>query len=216
MRIRIVLAAVALCLSPLAVRPAFVAPQAGSGGSIQASASSERAIRRDIPLTNQIRRAFDAGTRDKTGRPGANYWQTDVDYTIQVSLDPSTQTLTGTETLLLHNNSPMAMTEIGLRLDHNIFRPTVPRASPSVPAENTDGMVLTKLVVNGEAVNLTAPAAGGGRRGGGGAGAGGGGGAAAPRPTSISERPSRLSPRRLSTSPGTRNCLVAPPAAAIV
>ena len=30
-----------------------------------------RAIRRDIPLTNSIRRAFDAGTRDRTGRPGA-------------------------------------------------------------------------------------------------------------------------------------------------
>jgi hypothetical protein len=186
MKIRIAVAAVALCLSPLAMRPAVVASQAAPAGSSQAGAAPERAIRRDIPLTNQIRRAFDAGTRDKTGRPGANYWQTDVDYTIQVSLDPSTQTLTGTETLLLHNNSPMAMTEIGLRLDHNIFRPTVPRASPSVPAENTDGMVLTKLVVNGEAVNLTAPAAGGGRRGGGGAGAGGGGGAAAPRPTSIS------------------------------
>jgi hypothetical protein len=168
MRIRIVVAAVALCVSPLAGQSA-----------------SERAIRLDIPLTNQIRRAFDAGTRDKTGQPGANYWQTEVDYTIQVSLDPATQTLTGTETLLLHNNSPIPMTEIGLRLDHNIFRPTVPRASPSVPAENTDGMVLTKLVVNGETVNLAAQPAGGGRRGGG-AGAGGGGGAAAPRPTSIS------------------------------
>jgi len=184
MKIRIALAAVVLCLSPLAVRPAVVASQAVPAASSQASAAPERAIRRDIPLTNQIRRAFDAGTRDRTGQPGANYWQTDVDYTIQVSLDPATQTLTGTETLLLHNNSPIAMTDIGLRLDHNIFRPTVPRASPSVPAENTDGMVLTKLVVNGDAVNLAAPA--GGRRGGGGAGGGGGGGAAAPRPTSIS------------------------------
>jgi hypothetical protein len=35
--------------------------------------SPERAIRRDVPLTNVIRRAFEAGTRDFTGRPGPNY-----------------------------------------------------------------------------------------------------------------------------------------------
>ena len=29
----------------------------------------ERAIRRDIPLTDMIRRAFTAGTRDSTGNP---------------------------------------------------------------------------------------------------------------------------------------------------
>lgn len=36
-----------------------------------------RAVRRDIPLTNAIRRAFDAGTRDSTGRPGKQYWAGD-------------------------------------------------------------------------------------------------------------------------------------------
>jgi hypothetical protein len=174
-------AVVALCLSPFAVRSGFVAPQAKTDAAAQASAWPERAIRRDVPITNAIRRAFDAGTRDRTGRPGPNYWQTEVDYTIHASLDPATQTITGTETLSLHNNSPMPMTTIGLRLDHNIFRGTVPRAAPWVPAENTDGMIVTRLSVNGEDVNLTAPA-GGGRRAGGG-GAGGGGGAAAPAAT---------------------------------
>ena len=50
----------------------------------------ERAVRRDIPLTNSIRRAFATGTRDSTGRPGRNYWQLRTDYTIQVRLDPAT------------------------------------------------------------------------------------------------------------------------------
>ncbi|HLB54174.1 MAG TPA: M1 family peptidase, partial [Gemmatimonadales bacterium] len=52
---------------------------------VQGSASSspaERVVRRDIPLTNSIRRAFAAGTRDSTGRPGPRYWQQRVDYTI--------------------------------------------------------------------------------------------------------------------------------------
>ncbi len=114
-----------------------------------------RAIRRGIPLTNAIQKAFDAGTRDFTGRPGPNYWQLQTDYTINVSLNPQTQTLTGEETIVLHNNSGEEMNRILLRLDHNIFRADVPRGF-SVPAETTEGMVITRLVVNGEEVDLHA------------------------------------------------------------
>jgi hypothetical protein len=129
-----------------------------------AKAEVPRGIRRDLPMTNAIRRAFEAGTRDATGRPGKNYWQLEADYTIAVKLDPATDTLTGTETIALHNNSPEELGEIYLRLDHNIFRGLVPRGL-SVPAENTDGMVLTAIKVNGEAVDLNPPAPQGGGRG---------------------------------------------------
>jgi hypothetical protein len=124
-----------------------------------------RAIRRDVPFTNAIRRAFEAGTRDATGRPGPNYWQLQTDYTINARLDPATQTITGTETILLHNNSPQVLSEIALRLDHNIFRALAPHAAPWQPAEVTDGMVLTRLAVNGEEVPLAAQPAGAGARG---------------------------------------------------
>ena len=126
-----------------------------------------RAIRRDLPMTNAIRRAFEAGTRDATGRPGRNYWQLQTDFVINAKLDPATRTITGSETITLHNNSPDALTEIMLRLDHNIFRGLVPRGL-SVPAENTEGMIVTRLAVNGEAVDLGEPGAGGGGRGRGG------------------------------------------------
>jgi len=121
-----------------------------------ATASVPRAIRRDVPLTRSIRRAFDAGTRDRTGRPGPSYWQLQTDYTIAVRLDPPSDTLMGTETIALHNNSPQDLTEIVLRLDHNIYRGLVPRGT-SVPAENTDGMVITRMTVNGDAVDLAPP-----------------------------------------------------------
>jgi hypothetical protein len=122
-----------------------------------------RAIRRDIPLTNAIRRAIDAGTRDLTGRPGPNYWQLETDFTIEARLDPATQTITGTETILIHNNSPAVLNDLVMRLDHNIFRGLVPRGT-SFPAENTDGMVVTRLAIDGVEISLAPP---GGRRGGG-------------------------------------------------
>lgn len=140
--------------------------------SAQTPAPAQRAIRRDVPVTNAIRRALDAGTRDRTGRPGPSYWQLETDFTISARLDPATQTITGSETILVHNNSRTALDAIMLRLDHNIFRGLVPRGT-SVPAENTDGMVVTRLVVNGDPVDLDAPPAAGGRGGGRGQGAAG-------------------------------------------
>ena len=156
----------ALCLvAPLAISSgrAPVAAQARPAADM-ATDAVPRAIRRDVPLTNSIRRAFEAGTRDATGRPGPNYWQLQTDYTINARLDPATQTITGTETITLHNNSPAELSEIYLRLDHNIYRGLVPRGF-STPAENTDGMIVTRLAVNGEAIDLAAPAPGGGGRG---------------------------------------------------
>jgi hypothetical protein len=127
----------------------------------------ERAVRRDIPLTNTIRRAFAAGTRDSTGRPGRNYWQLWMDYSIDARFEPATSMLSGRETIQLHNPSDSALTSIVMRLDQNIFRGNVPRGA-SIPSENHDGMRVAKLVVNGAPVDLN-PTFGRGGRGGGGA-----------------------------------------------
>ena len=173
------LALVAILLGSLAFQPASLGAQSGAASALaQVQNSHPRAIRRDVPLTDAIRRAYDARTRDLTGRPGPSYWQLRTDYSIDVSLDPPTDTLTGTETITLVNNSPDALSQIVLRLDHNNFRGLMPRGLSWVPAEITDGMILTRLAVNGEAVDLDAvPAAGRGR--------GARGAAAGPRPTTV-------------------------------
>ena len=111
-----------------------------------------RAIRRDIPLTNMIRRAMAAGTRDSSGRPGRNYWQLWTEYTIHARLEPSTSRLTGSESIVLHNNGDSAMRTIVMRLDQNIYAPNVPR-DQQVP-DITDGMKITRLSVNGHDAEL--------------------------------------------------------------
>ena len=75
-----------------------------------AAKGPERAVRRDIPMTNMIRRAFAAGARDSTGRPGRNYWQLWTDYKISARLDSATQTVSGHEVVSFRNNSDSAMT----------------------------------------------------------------------------------------------------------
>lgn len=117
--------------------------------------TTKRSIRQDVPMTNSIRKAFAAGTRDFSGKPGPAYWQLETDYTIQASIDPATQVITGNEKILVHNNSKDDLKTIVLRLDHNVFRPEVPRGF-STPAETTEGMVVSSIKVAGSEIGQKA------------------------------------------------------------
>jgi len=152
------------------ISPADATAQAAAKKS--ASDMPHRAVRRDVPITNAIRRAYAAGTRDSTGRPGRNYWQLRTDYSIDVALDASTSRLSGKARITVHNNSPDSLPAIGLRLDPNHFIGTNPHAATWTPSEVTDGMVITRVVVDGRTANLNAPPPAGGR-----------GGASVPAPT---------------------------------
>src|SRR3954447_14593930 len=129
--------AISLLLLGAACSSAVQSPPPASGPA--GSLSVERAVQRTIPMTPVIRRAFAAGTRDSSGRPGRNYWQLRTDYTISARLDPATSRITGTETVAIRNNSPDTLRQIGLRLDMNHFLFNVPRAAPWVPSELTEG-----------------------------------------------------------------------------
>jgi hypothetical protein len=139
----------ALAPSSSTAQAAATAPP-GETGSRPSAATKypERPVRRDMPMTNTIRRAFAAGTRDSTGRPGRNYWQLWTDYKIDARLDSATSVVSGRETVTIRNNSDSAMRSVVLRLDQNIFRPNAPRASAMDAV--TDGIKVTRLVINGQ------------------------------------------------------------------
>jgi len=140
-----------LAFTPLNVTAQAVAtapPAAARSQPMMPSRYPERPVRRDIPMTNMIKRAFAAGTRDSTGRPGRNYWQLWTDYKINARLDSATSVVSGRETLTFRNNSDSAMRSVVLRLDQNIFRPEAPHVSAMDAL--TDGMRITRLVVNGQ------------------------------------------------------------------
>ena len=117
----------------------------------------DRAIRRDIPMTDAIQRAHAAATRDSSGRPGRAYWQLRTDYTIRARLDVPAQRLSGVAMITLHNDSPDSLTQIALRLDPNHFIGTNPRALPWTPSQLTDGMVINRMLIDGKAVQLDTP-----------------------------------------------------------
>ena len=57
-----------------------------------------RQLRTELPTPNVYRTA--------SGAPGHEYWQQQVDYDMQITLDDNTQRIDGSETITYTNNSP--------------------------------------------------------------------------------------------------------------
>jgi len=60
--------------------------------------------------------------RNAAGAPGTDYWQQQVDYDIDVTLDEKARRITGSETITYHNNSPDTLRYLWLQLEQNLFR----------------------------------------------------------------------------------------------
>lgn len=58
--------------------------------------------------------------RSGSGAPGPKYWQQQADYVINAELNDENQSITGSETISYHNNSPDALSYLWLQLDQNI------------------------------------------------------------------------------------------------
>ncbi len=105
-----------------------------------------------IPLN--LKRAYDNQTRTIDGKPGPNYWQNSSDYKISADFDPAGLILSGTEHITYKNNSPNKLNMIVIRLYQDIFRKGVSRDNQINPEDLTDGVKITKLVINGEQIEM--------------------------------------------------------------
>jgi len=101
----------------------------------------------DLPTPNRVRTA--------SGAPGPDYWQQQVDYRIDVTLDPSTRTVTGRQHVTYHNHSPDPLDYLWVHLEQNILRKdsigsvTERMSTMGGPSESSDGTVLTHVGTGG-------------------------------------------------------------------
>lgn len=65
-----------------------------------------------LPTPNEYRNA--------SGAPGYKYWEQQADYQIKVELDDENQSVTGSERITYHNNSPEPLNYLWLQLDQNM------------------------------------------------------------------------------------------------
>ena len=72
--------------------------------------------------------------RNASGAPGHQYWQQQVNYKINVTLDDKTQMLTGEETIEYINNSPDTLRYLWMQLDQNkLKRNSIGKATRTAP-----------------------------------------------------------------------------------
>ncbi len=108
----------------------------------------------ELFIPRNIKAAYEKGTRSADGKPGAEYWRNSAEYKIDVEVDPFTFNINGSQEVTYYNNSPDSLTRIILRLYPNIFKKGSARDYATAPEAVTDGVSISKISVNGRAINL--------------------------------------------------------------
>ncbi len=73
-----------------------------------------RQLEESLPTPNDYRNA--------AGEPGKDYWQQQVDYKIDVTLDEKKRCIQGKQVITYHNNSPYTLKYLWLQLEQNRFK----------------------------------------------------------------------------------------------
>ncbi len=123
------------------------APTVTSDGILGSARPIPGAVYESVPFT----RAVQKGTRTRTGVPGVGNWVQHARYNIDATLDPATNTVTGTEHVVYINNSPDTLPFLMVHLRQNVFKAGSERHDGSAPV--TDGMKLTRVVAGGVALD---------------------------------------------------------------
>jgi hypothetical protein len=87
--------------------------------------------------------------RTGSGAPGPKYWQQKADYDIAIELDDTKQSISGSETITYHNNSPDVLKYLWLQLDQNIL------AQENTLASTTTGALKDSAAAKTYATNVS-------------------------------------------------------------
>jgi hypothetical protein len=101
-----------------------------------------------------IAKAYAKGTRAESGKPGSKYWQNTAQYHIKINFDPRSRQIKGTVDIDYVNNSPDTLNQLLFKLYPNLYKKGVPRDSNILPEDLTDGVEISKLLINGEEKDL--------------------------------------------------------------
>ncbi|WP_371373322.1 M1 family metallopeptidase [Thalassotalea aquiviva] len=99
-------------LAAALAQPSFATTVKQSKGDFE---DKFRQLEEILPTPNDYRNA--------AGEPGKEYWQQQVDYTIDAQLDEQKRRIIAKETIQYHNNSPYTLKYLWLQLEQNRFKP---------------------------------------------------------------------------------------------
>lgn len=103
--------------------------------------------------TTEFSNAIEKGTRTTTGKPGKNYWQNRGDYTINLKFDPSSNLLSGNETITYYNNSADTLKELIIRLYPDLYKKGVARLTEIDEKDLNDGVTIDSFQIGNEIIS---------------------------------------------------------------
>jgi hypothetical protein len=105
-----------------------------------------------MPL--EFQKAYRQGTRQMDGSVSPSYWQNRSEYRLKAKVDPYRKLLQGEGHITYHNNSPDSLREVVFHTYHDVYKAGRPKARNFGPALISEGVVLEKLVLSKENLDL--------------------------------------------------------------
>lgn len=112
-----------------------------------------RVVPYPIDLPADFEAAIEAGTRTRTGEPGAKHWSNYARYNIAIEVDPEASRISGTAKMTYVNRSPDDLKSLTVHLYQDMMRAGRMRTRSIV---TTDGFELKEVRVDGEKVRARA------------------------------------------------------------
>jgi hypothetical protein len=109
----------------------------------------------ELRIPENIKPAFENGTRTYNGSPGANYWINKSDYKIVAEVNPQTKIINGSAEITYHNNSSDSLDQLVIRLYHNVTKPNAKRDFMLNEKALTEGVIIKDISVDGIKLDLT-------------------------------------------------------------
>lgn len=111
---------------------------------------AQHSFAQELYMPRNVKEAYTKGTRSMDGKPGKNYWQNHGKYTIDLTVNPDTKIVSGTETIIYENNSSDTLRYLPIRFVNNLHKPSSPRGGNVSDDFLSDGLTITSLKIEGE------------------------------------------------------------------
>ncbi|MDI1306577.1 MAG: M1 family metallopeptidase [bacterium] len=117
---------------------------------------AQHSFAQELYTPRNIKEAYSKGSRSKDGKPGKKYWQNHGKYDMDITVNPDTKMVSGTESIVYENNSKDTLKTIVIRFVNNLHKPTSPRGGEVSADFLSEGLMITSFKINGEVYNENA------------------------------------------------------------
>ena len=109
---------------------------------------AQNGIAQELYTPRNIKESYLKESRSTTGKPGKKYWQNKGNYTMEISVNPDTKIVSGTESIVYENNSNDTLKTIVIRFVNNLHKPMSPRGGEVSEDFLSAGLTLTSVKIN--------------------------------------------------------------------